>query len=192
MGDAKSFAAFASSGYFSGDNASSLTNDTNIIGLGLRTYIVSTALSQNNYEGMYFNDSANTGSLSSGTIADYCGANPFACYQNGSDYFRLGLQGKRGDESTKMMQTIVQQNNWTTADLLFGGAFKCAASGNFGNSVINYNPDGSLDLSCMSQMKECSTDEGPHPTQTTNCPVNLVNGGCPISWCVSKAGVSAS
>ena len=193
MEDKASFIGFVKSGAFSADSAPSLVNDTASLGLALRTFIVSTALSSNNYQGMLWDNGADaTNFLQSGTIEGYCNpgqGKPSPCYVNGTNpttYMRLGLQGKRGrDTATPLMDQIIN-SGWTTTEALFGGSFQCAASGNFGQSVINYNPDGSLDLSCISQLIECTTS----PTRV--CPTGLINGGCPIRWCVSEVAVDPS
>lgn len=49
------------------------------------------------------------------------------------------------------------------------GAFECAASGLFGQGLVNLDADNVLDLSCLSQLTECYTYSG--------CAVALVNGG---------------
>lgn len=192
MKDKASFAAFASSGAFSGDTAPSLVNDTATLGLALRTYVVSTALVNNNYQGMIWeNGGGATNFLQHGTIDGYCnpgGGKPSPCFVNGTNptaYMRLGLQGKRGkDTATPLMDQIIN-NGWSTTEALFGCGFNCGASGNYGSgSAITFGADGSLDLNCTSQLKMCNTS----PTRI--CPSPLINGGCPISWCVSEVAVS--
>lgn len=186
MSDIPSFIAFVNAGYFSGDSAPSLTNDTDVMGLALRTYVISSALSQNSFQGMLFTDGSSA-FLGSGTIDQYCQKNPNACYTNTTSgvTYRIGLQGVRGGDTGLPIMNALAQNQWTAPSALFDGAFQCAANGNFGESVVNYNADGSLDLSCMSQLVECSTNENSKNSAGT-CPSGLVNGGCPIRWCVSQ------
>ena len=192
MADKASFIGFAQSGAFSADSAPSLVNDTASLGLALRTFVVSTALSSNYYQGMIWENGADaTNFLQHGTISEYCnpgGGKPSPCFVNGTNptaYMRLGLQGKRGgDKATPLMDQIIN-NGWSTTEALFGCSFNCAAGGNAGKgSVINFNPDGSLDLNCTSQLTMCETS----PTRI--CPSALINGGCPIRWCVSEVAVS--
>ena len=56
------------------------------------------------------------------------------------------------------------------------GAFECAASGLFGQGLVNLDADNMLDLSCLSQLTECYLGSG-------GCAVALVNGVCPIQTC---------
>lgn len=56
------------------------------------------------------------------------------------------------------------------------GAFECAASGFFGQGLVNFDAGGGLDLSCLSQLTECYAGSG-------GCAVGLVNGGCPVQTC---------
>ena len=191
MEDKATFIAFAQSGAFSADSAPSLINDTATLGLGLRTFVISTALSSNYYQGMMWqNGGSATNFLQHGTIDEYCNpgnGKPSPCFVNETNpttYMRLGLQGKRGgDTATPLMDKIIN-NGWSTTEALFGCSVSCAANGNAGKSVLNYNPDGTLDLNCTSQMTMCETS----PTRI--CPTALINGGCPIRWCVSEVAVS--
>ncbi len=191
MDDKASFVGFVQSGGFSGDTVPSLVNDTATLGLALRTFVVSTALSNNNYQGMIWeNGPGATNFLQHGTIDGYCnpgGGKPSPCFVNGTNptaYMRLGLQGKRGgDTATPLMDQIIN-NGWSTTEALFGCGFNCGASGNLGSgSLIKFGADGSLDLNCTSQLTMCETS----PTRI--CPSPLINGACPIRWCVSEVAV---
>ena len=72
--------------------------------------------------------------------------------------------------------STIFNNGWTQQDLLFDGAFKCAASGNFDNGLpINFAADGTPDFTCMSKLPMCFAN----PT----CPIAPINGLCPYTAC---------
>ena len=84
-----------------------------------------------------------------------------------------------GNHGLSMASTIIQ-GGWASPQGLYQGAFDCAASGLFGQGLVNLNANSQLDLSCLSQLTECYTTGG---EKNPPCAVPLVNGGCPIQAC---------
>lgn len=66
--------------------------------------------------------------------------------------FRL-INSHNLNGTVDMLSAIVE-NAWTTLPLLFDGAYNCSAAGTFGGSPIQIEADGTIDLSCMSQLAE--------------------------------------
>lgn len=73
----------------------------------------------------------------------------------------------------QLLQDTVN-NNWGILEVLFDGAFNCTKEGHFGEDVVNFNWDGTLDIACISQLPMVVLCGGP-------CPIPLVNGQCPFS-----------
>ena len=80
-----------------------------------------------------------------------------------------------GNHGLSMASTIIQ-GGWASPQNLYMGAFECAASGFFGQGLVNLDADGGLDLNCLSQLTECYIG-------SETCAVALVNGGCPVQTC---------
>ncbi len=60
------------------------------------------------------------------------------------------------------------------------GLTNCTIAGNHGTSPVHVQQDGTLDMSCMSQLTmriACAA----------MCPVNLVDGVCPFGPCTAES-----
>ena len=78
-----------------------------------------------------------------------------------------------GVTAYQLLQDTVD-NNWAILQVLFDGSFNCTQEGNFGNSIVNFNWDGTLVIACISQLPT-------HIPCGWTCPVALVNGQCPFA-----------
>ena len=78
------------------------------------------------------------------------------------------------------LATIVS-NGWTQLDLLFDGAFNCAAGGNFDAALpFQFAPNGTADFTCMSKLTLCFSG--------STCPITPINGVCPYTECPNWPG----
>ena len=176
MSDQATFAAFASSGAFTGDPALSLPQQVDQISNGLQLFVLSKALVGNKYKAQIIPvSSIEPGSEDS--LCVYKGQD--ICYHDdtllGGVVFLLektdAMDGIHGAE----MASKIIQGGWATPQQLYRGAFDCAASGNFGQTVVNLDGPNTFDVSCLSQLDECYFG--------SNCATALVNGGCPVQTC---------
>ena len=190
MNNPQSFAGFASSGAFSGGAAPSIPSDQNQLLVGFKTFLLSKALSANNWYA-YINQpdppltqqQINDG-VTQASPADVCAPQiPGAtgCYYNNTLGLVWTLTNVNEVKKMDQLSGDIVSKGWASLDLLFQGAFRCAGSGNFGQSTVNFDPSGKLDLSCFSQLDSCvDTSKEPNPVF---CTTNLVNGGCPVRNC---------
>ncbi|KAL9610103.1 MAG: hypothetical protein Q9167_005182 [Letrouitia subvulpina] len=189
MSNPQSFVGFASSGVFSGGAAPSIPKDQNQILIGFKTFLLSKALTAN---GWYAYISQPPTPLTQQQIddgesqasVDVCapktpGAS--SCYYNETLGLIWTLTNAKAVKQMDQLSSDIVSKDWAPLDLLFQGAFRCAGSGNFGQSTVNFDPSGQLDLSCFSQLDSCvDPSKETHPVF---CTTNLVNGGCPVRNC---------
>jgi len=64
---------------------------------------------------------------------------------------------------------------FTSLPALFDGAYNCTMEGKAGGSMININPDGTLDTSCLSSVPIYLTKGDPCPQGAV-----FVDGKCPF------------
>ena len=166
MSDVPSFNGFASSGQFSGPNNLSLPADSDILALGLRTFIISSAMSANKWSAVTSEDL---------TMADVessvPGAHGFGCtfgsnnictnsrtsttvfYSNSTARaYQVVLKGA-GPDPTSFMNEIVNKE-WSTLEQLFDGAYNCSvAPGGSGlGKPLDFFNGTAVDFACMSQL----------------------------------------
>ncbi|KAL9064949.1 MAG: hypothetical protein Q9161_008541 [Pseudevernia consocians] len=166
MSDVPSFNGFASSGQFSGPNNLSLPADSDILALGLRTFIISSAMSANKWSAVTSEDL---------TMADVessvPGAHGFGCtfgsnnictnsrtsttvfYSNSTARaYQVVLKGA-GPDPTSFMNEIVNKD-WSTLEQLFDGAYNCSvAPGGSGlGKPLDFFNGTAVDFACMSQL----------------------------------------
>lgn len=70
----------------------------------------------------------------------------------------------------------IENDNFADPQLLFDGNYNCTAEGKAGGFVVNPGPNGTVDVSCVSQLPmylECGT---PCPPSTQ------VGGKCPFGY----------
>ena len=187
MSDVPTFVKFCESGEWSGSASLSLPSKVEGLDYALRTYMTSEVMAQNNWHA-----SPTVGPYE--TLEDVensvPGGNGFGCQMGnnsvctnsaGSAYYWSQATGNvysfwnsdhsyTGPSPYQTLQDTVN-NNWAILEVLFDGSFNCTGAGNYGESVVNFNWDGTLNIACISQL----------PMQTwcgMPCPVPLVNGIC--------------
>jgi hypothetical protein len=180
MSDMPSFVTFAESGRFSGRETMSLPQKTAGLDFALSTYMLSEAMAQNGwyitpYRGTYTRDQAGQGPEGC-TMDDnnVCTIYDLVTYWSSSTGRIYNLNNGRGNHVTpyKLVQAIVA-NGWASLEVLFDGAFNCTAVGKAGSAAINFNWDGTLDVSCVSQVPVNIGCGGV-------CPVPFIKGECPF------------
>lgn len=186
MKDLPTFVSFVQDGHFSGDEDVSLPKTTAGLDMALKTFIVSTAMTKNDwtaYPMLY----TSREDLCESTRCSFGPENYDICKGvQAPDYYYSNTSGiayvlKGGlSEGTKrpfdLMLDIVN-NEWSTLGALFDGAFNCTASGNSGSDQpFHIKYDGTIDLSCTSQLKICGNCG-------MGCVVPLINGTCPMPGC---------
>ena len=187
MSDAPTFAQFASYGQFSGSTQFSIPYNTAGLDMALKTFIVSSAMAQNDWtvyplRWMTHDDipqfACTFGPENYDICADSNVPNTAIYYSNYTqNAYRLNSKGTALTARQLMLDIV--DNQWSTLGALFDGAFNCTAAGN----APSTNPfqiflNGTLDLSCVSQLKLCiACGEA--------CVVPFVNGTCPMPTCQS-------
>ena len=188
MSDVPTFVKFVESGQYSGTQSLSLPSKVEGLDYALRTYMTSEAFAQNGWVSSAMIGPFETvqdveNSVPGGGGAGCTMGNNSVCYTEvGAAYFWSQPTGRVysfantksfiGVTAYQLLQDTVD-NNWAILQVLFDGSFNCTARGNFGNSIVNFNWDGTLDIACISQL----------PTKVACgpvCPVPLVKGQCPF------------
>ena len=165
MTDVPSFNGFASNGLFSGPNNLSLPASSDLLALGLRTFILSSAMSANKWtafpiQGMTKADVASPVSGYDCTFGphDICTPN----HDGGAPIFYSGataiaysltLSGA-GPNGTDFLNEIVEKQ-WSDLESLFDGAYNCSRApggGGIGKPLDLFN-GSALSLACLSQLK---------------------------------------
>lgn len=187
MSDVPTFVKFVESGQYSGSESLSLPSKVEGLDYALRTYMTSEAFAQNGwvskpqigpYETVQDVESSVSGSGGAGCTMgnnSVCqtdqGAAIFWSQPTGRIYSFVNSNGWGGTSAYQLLQDTVN-NNWAILQILFDGSFNCTGRGNFGNSIVNFNWDGTLDIACISQL--------PMRIGCGQCPVPLVNNACPF------------
>ena len=189
MSDMPTFVKFVESGQYSGAESVSLPSKVDGLDYALRTYMTSEAFAQNGWVsapsiGPYetVQDVENSVTASGGGDCTM-GNNSVCTNGQGSATYWSQATGRiygfanedsdwTGVDAYQLLQDTVN-NNWAILQVLFDGSFNCTQEGNFGDSIVNFNWDGTLDIACISQLPtkiECGAP----------CPVALVNNVCPF------------
>lgn len=190
MSDVPSFIAFAQNGSLSGQDEVSLPSDANSLGLALDTYVLSTAMTANQwhaspYTSLTMEDVASSVPGSGGSDCTF-GSNNICTnadhsinvfYSNiTARAYTLAVPGADPDLNPFTLMNDIVANDWSTLEALFDGAFNCTVAGGFGESLDFFTGDAP-DFSCVSQLQMCSCEEP--------CPVAMVGGVCPFADCGS-------
>lgn len=166
MSDVPSFNGFASSGQFSGPNNLSLPADSDILALGLRTFILSSAMSANKWSAVTVADltmadvaSSVPGSggydctFGSNNICTNSADSTHVFYSNSTARaYEVVLEGA-GPDQTSFMNEIVNKD-WSDLEQLFDGAYNCSiAPGGSGiGKPLDLFNGTTIDFACMSQL----------------------------------------
>ena len=188
MSDVPTFVKFVESGEYSGTESLSLPSKVEGLDYALRTYMTSEAFAQNGwkataYQGPFETAQDVENSVNGGTGFACTMGNNSVCYDDGGNavywsqatgraYGFYNSKGTGGVRGYQLLQDTVE-SNWAILQVLFDGSFNCTARGNFGNSLVNFNWDGTLDIACISQLPINIPCGG-------TCPVDLINNACPI------------
>ena len=193
------FVTFAESGAFSVNPLPNLANESDKLLLGLNTFVISKAFQANNLiigqatdtdiNQLVANSSGglsyDTGCAGKGYSSEgLCG--PFYYDPTIGDTFALDNLGDMRTNYTEQLEIVL--GNWTTGDMLFGGAYRCqnngGVQGSLATTVIQTN--GNITLDCLSDIKVCEWNLGSldADSEFTDCPTQagyVVNGckGCP-------------
>ena len=169
MGDMPSFVEFASTGMFSGSETLSLPKEVDGLDVALKTFMVSNAMSSNGWRytvnlGATRDDIASCVPGGGGSCCTWWALNssssstPSMCgdsiWYSDTTMRAFTLTNQNALNGTVDLLNAIVENEWTTLPLLFDGAYNCSAAGNFGGAPIQIEADGTIDLSCMSQLAE--------------------------------------
>ncbi|KAL8715421.1 MAG: hypothetical protein Q9220_000755 [cf. Caloplaca sp. 1 TL-2023] len=201
--DITTFLIFTSTGAFSTMPLPDLSSESNLFIKALTTYIIGAALTANNFvitraidtdinalqlnttDGLAFDPGCGHGYDEDGM----CG--PYWYDQNAHVTYALNNNGdgKSRTNYGPLLKTMF--GNWTTGDLIFGGAARCAASGGPHGSLAQtvVAADGTITLDCLSMVKICTWDvnsmEADH--EYTDCPSQ---SGFAVDGCSGRCGDS--
>ncbi len=166
MSDVPSFNGFASSGVFSGPNNLSLPADSDMLALGLRTFILTSAMSANRWAATPYFDMtmADVASSVSGVRDFDCTFGPnnictnsdnttHVFYSNSTAHAYLVTGATEDHDPTEFMNEIVSKQ-WSTLELMFDGAFNCSTApggGGIGKPLNVFNGT-TVNFACMSQL----------------------------------------
>lgn len=166
MSDVPSFNGFASSGLFSGPNNLSLPTDSNILALGLRTFILSRAMSANKWSAVTRDDltmadvansvrgsGGNDCKFGSNNICTSSDKTTHVFYSNSTARaYEVVLDGA-GPDPTSFMNDIVNKG-WSNLEQLFDGAYNCSTApggSGIGKPLTVFNGTA-INVACMSQL----------------------------------------
>lgn len=187
MSDMTSFVNFASTGMFSGAEPLSLPTEVSGLDMALRTFIVSNAMSSNGWHAAVLvsvtredvaSNVSGDGCTWHGPNNEFCG--DFIWYSDATEKAFVLASKKQLDGTIDLLNTIISKD-WSTLPMLFDGAYNCTVAGNHGTPPVHIKADGTLDMSCMSQLDICIPCGSP-------CPIALVNGVCPFGPCNESNG----
>ena len=200
VNDIDLFVTFAESGAFSVNPLPDMSGESDKLLIGLQTYVISKAFQANNViVGQSTNTDINqlvansTDQLAFDTGCPGMGYNkmgmcgPFYFDNITRNSFSLDDLGDMRKNYTEDLSIVF--GNWTTADMLFGGAYRCqndgGIKGSLSNTVISTN--GNVSLDCLSDMQVCEWNLGSLDVdkEFTNCPsqAGYVANGCGSGGC---------
>lgn len=184
MNEMNTFIKFVEGGQYSGPDMLSLPAKTVGLDFALKTYMTSMAMAKNTWValphlGVYFDSFEDACSSANGGHADgdyICGFDDGTAQYWSPDTGRIydlnyGRQGVTEPPQQRELLHEIVDKEWAPLNILFDGSYNCTKAGKSGSSDINFNWDGSLDISCISQlpMKIGCRDY-----------CELVNGTCPF------------
>ena len=192
MSDMPTFVDFVQSGKYSGQGSFSIPNETVGLDIALKTYLSSMAMQGNGWW------ASPIGIFEPGDVVDEYGcsfADNNVCVDSvdsayylspdtGRLYFLEHSKGYSDRTPYQLTQDLVN-NQWAPLNVLFDGAFNCTAKGKAGSTDIQFTYNGTLDISCISQIPMYhGCDPG--------CPAPSVNGSCPFLTTNSAPGMEGN
>ena len=201
--DANNFLAYASTGSFSVASADlpDLSAESDALLAGLRTFIVGKALDANNFHldraidtdiSELQRNSSDALSYDTGCGNGYDGAGICGSFWFDSAAkvtYSLNNYNSMGSSTHDILETLFTK--YTSGDLLFGGAARCAAQGGPKDSLATtaIQPDGQVVIDCLSSAQLCTWDvnsiEADH--EFTDCPSQP---GYVVDGCTGDCGSS--
>ena len=185
MSDMPAFVDFASTGMFSGSQDLSLPKEVDGLDIALRTFIVSNAMSSNGWHASVAvdvtrDDIASNVAGSGGSDCSWHGPNDEFCgdyiWYSDATMRAFTLTGTQNLNGTMQLLNDILTSEWSTLPMLFDGAYNCTVAGFHGGPPVQIEPNGELNMFCMSQLTICIACG-------EQCPIPLVNGSCPFVPC---------
>ena len=188
MSNVSQFISFANGGAYCDHSAPFFSHQVPSFTDSPKTYITSAFLQQNGWYAVPGPPAADLQTFQAGCDANSYNSTAGFCTQTGKTVFwssdttrtytfsHKGSKGGKSSPSNLLTQAV--DNQWVDLKVLFDGNYNCTAAGNAGGDLLNVMPDGSLDVSCLSQLPiylPC------RPKAT--CPTSvLVDGKCPFGY----------
>ena len=206
--DVDLFVTFAESGAFSVNPLPDMSGESDKLLLGLSTYIISKAFQANN---IIIGQSTNTDinqlvNNSTDQLAfdpgchgkgyndrGMCG--PFYYDSVTGNSYSMDNLGDMRKNYTEELEVVL--GNWTTGDMLFGGAYRCQNSGGVKGSLANtvISTNGNVSLDCLSDIQVCEWNLASLDVdhEFTNCAsqTGYVMNGCHNGGC-GDGGISVN
>ena len=187
MSDMPTFVKFVESGKYSGQTSYSLPNQTVGLNIALKTYLASTAMSDNGWWavpslGPSDLDGPVTCMDENNVCTDPANSTAFYYSPDTKRSYSLSYGNTYSSVTPYQLTRDLVANQWAPLNVLFDGAFNCTAEGHAGTNNINFNYDGTLNVACISQLPmltDCAT---------TACPSPPINGTCPFGSIADRVG----
>ena len=179
------FVTFAGDGLWSDPQSVSSSNLAGTPGLeiAINTYATSATLSTQKFSATYMStsDLAEFQSNCKTTGTNMCKNNKGqAIYWSPitQRQYQFNWSGKDATfDPYTVLSDLAAQKYYADFPVLFDGAYNCTLEGKAGGSVMSFNADGTLDLSCMSVLPVYFSKKSSCPTDTVQ-----VNGKCPFGF----------
>ncbi|KAL8689217.1 MAG: hypothetical protein Q9218_005069 [Villophora microphyllina] len=182
MNDPLAFAKFASSGSFSGPEILSIPDEKNKLDLAFKTFLVTRAMSANDWwvywgppdaaNGTWFNSTLESNAqrfvcnttpkggicdtIDSRGVVPLCQPEHWGTYTSNVThraYYPSQQHGKNDPPSARLLHAIAD-NNWGTMETVFDGAYNCnVKNGGTSSPVFSVSDAGHFDFSCLSQLE---------------------------------------
>ena len=181
MTDMPTFVDFVQSGKYSGQDSFSLPNETAGLDIALKTYLVSMAMWGNGWFaqpmiGPFAPSDVTSQYNCSFDDNNVCTNEYEQAFYLSPDTSRLFLLTYKDVHVSRTKYQLTQDlvnNQWAPLNVLFDGAFNCTAKGKANTTDVQFTFNGTLDISCISQLPlyvECNAP----------CPAPFINGSCPF------------
>ena len=180
MTNVDSFTQFASAGGFSGAVVPSLPEETAVLAIALKAYVLTYAMDQNQWSAFWGPNPTDGLELTQQSMATNFGCTPTPW---GVCYVEPGKKGGKGqhdgwaawaspttgkffspqkyflakNQDPKAREVLhgITDDGWGTLQMVFDGSYNCSQSSKNGDPkpVVRINDQGGLDMSCIGQLK---------------------------------------